>query len=348
MKLTIFYSWQSDKPDRINRDFIQAATQLAIDRITSNDEFEVEPVLDRDTLGVSGSPAIAQSILEKIETCSLFLCDVTIVSESNAKRIAPNPNVLIELGYAAAKIGWERIICVMNENFGGPSKLPFDLKHRRWPIRYRLIPDATKERFIDTQNSLSESIELAIQTVLQSGILTTSVNPKDARVAAKFENALGIFVGTLAQFLASHGYEPAMKIVDEDHPDDPGSGYPAPELVMPILKVLAENSLKEHSFRQIGDRVLLWTEALVSDLVQSAQECNRILDQYADRDDRLILMIDEMITRSQNLAKMINTCISVPTLTSLYDNGVPDVQMDFYKYFLLATLKSYRVLREFK
>ena len=347
MKLTIFYSWQSDKPNKINRDFIQSATMLAIDRIVSNDDFEVDPVLDRDTLGVSGSPAIAQSILEKIENCSLFLCDVTIVSEANAKRIAPNPNVLIELGYAAAKIGWERIICVMNENYGGPTKLPFDLQHRRWPIRYGLSPNANDETIKLRLANLSESIEYAIQTVLQSGILITSVNPKDARVATKFEHALGMYVGTLAQFLTSRGYGPAMNVVEEDHPDD-GSGYPPAVLVDPILKVLAENSLKEPSFRQIGDRVLPWTEALVSDLVRSAQECNRILDQYADRDDRLISIIDEMITRSENVAKLINTCVNVPTLTFLYDKGVPDVHMEFFKYFLLATLKSYRVLREFK
>jgi len=348
MKVSIFYSWQSDRPDRINRDFIQTAALSAIDKIISNEKFEFEPALDRDTQHVPGIPAIAQSILEKIENCALFLCDVTIVSEPNAKRITPNPNVMIELGYAAAKIGWERILCVMNENYGGPSKLPFDLQHRRWPVRYRLTPNATDEIIKVQLATLSESIEYGIQTVLQSGILTTSINPKDARVATKFEQAMGMFVGTLAQFLSSRGYEPAMTIVDEDHPDDPGSSYPAPSLVRPILEVLAKNSLKESSFRQIGDHVLPWTQALVSDLVRCSQECNRILDQYADRDDRLIVMIDEMIMRSENLAKMINTCINVPTLTPLYDHGVPDVHIEYFQYFLLATLKSYRVLREFK
>jgi hypothetical protein len=59
---------------------------------------------------------------------------VTFVGKGEKGRSIPNPNILIELGYAVAKKGWERIICVMNQQYGGPSKLPFDLQHRRWPI----------------------------------------------------------------------------------------------------------------------------------------------------------------------------------------------------------------------
>jgi hypothetical protein len=44
---------------------------------------------------------------------------------------------MIELGYAARAIGWERIICVMNTGYGhSPEELPFDLRARRFPICY--------------------------------------------------------------------------------------------------------------------------------------------------------------------------------------------------------------------
>src|SRR5262245_13952058 len=120
MKIKIFYSWQSDSPFGCNKDFIQDAILLATSRIKPDDELDIEPVVDRDTQDLPGNPAIAQSMLEKIDQCSLFLCDVTIISERGVQRSTPNPNVLIELGYAVARIGWERIICVMNQEYGGP------------------------------------------------------------------------------------------------------------------------------------------------------------------------------------------------------------------------------------
>ena len=41
------------------------------------------------------------------------------------KRPAPNPNVLLELGYAAASIGSNRVILVQNTAFGDISTLSF-------------------------------------------------------------------------------------------------------------------------------------------------------------------------------------------------------------------------------
>ena len=348
MKIKVFYSWQSDKPDRVNRNLIQESTQLAIDRIISANEFMVEPALDRDTQDIPGSPAIAQSILEKIDNCGLFLCDVSIVTEPNSIRSAPNPNVLIELGYAAAKVGWERIICVMNEAYGGPTKLPFDLKHRRWPIRYRLAPEAPDARLGEERNKLSETIEYAIRSVIQSGIITSTVNPKDKRVAAKFEGALNGFIGTLAVFLTKHGYEDGMQIINNDHSDEPGSGYPAVKLVEPMLEVLSQNSLKESSNVSVGEKVLPWAAVFVDDLVKTSQHCDQILDQYADRDDKIISLVDEIGSRAKTLVSIIATCLQASELTKLYDNGVPDVHLDFFRYFLLTTLKSYRVIREFQ
>src|SRR5262249_30820972 len=149
----------SDRPRAVNHNFIEQAAQLAVDRLRAQVHLSVEPALDRDTQDVSGSPAIAESILEKIDTCGIFLADVTLVQDEGAKRFTPNPNVLIELGYAAARVGWNRTITVMNEAFGGPSKLPFDLQHRRWPTRYRLSGNADAETVRSALEKLSEEIE---------------------------------------------------------------------------------------------------------------------------------------------------------------------------------------------
>ena len=60
-----------------------------------------------------------------------FVADVSIVTPAGATRLIPNPNVLLELGYASKAIGWERIVMVANTAFGQPEELPFDLRKRR-------------------------------------------------------------------------------------------------------------------------------------------------------------------------------------------------------------------------
>lgn len=74
---------------------------------------------------------------KKIDESDVFVCDVTIVNSSKKFRPTPNPNVLFELGYAVHKLGWEKILMIMNEAFGKIEKLPFDLEKRR-TISYKL------------------------------------------------------------------------------------------------------------------------------------------------------------------------------------------------------------------
>jgi hypothetical protein len=235
MKITVFYSWQSDKPGQVNRNVIEDAINLAIARIVSDNEFTVEPALDRDTQNIPGSPVIAETILLKIDHCGLFLADVTMITEATTHRSSPNPNVLLELGYAAARVGWERIICVMNEYYGKAENLPFDLKHRRWPIRYKLSDKSNNTQIIEIKKTLTDSIEYAIRSIIQSGIITSTLNPKDRRVAIKLNNALNGFVGSFANFLTSHGYDDGMKMILQNFPDKAGSEYPDPHIVDPIL-----------------------------------------------------------------------------------------------------------------
>ncbi len=128
---TVFYSWQSDLPNSTNRNFILKALENAVKALRTDEIVEVEPVVDRDTSGVSGSPDIAGTIFSKIDQAEVFVCDVSIVNSLTGARPTPTPNVLIELGYAAKALGWDRIIMVMNTACGNPESLPFDLRARR-------------------------------------------------------------------------------------------------------------------------------------------------------------------------------------------------------------------------
>src|SRR5436190_17986189 len=114
MERKTFYSLQSDLRNSSNRGFIQGASENAAAAITADDKVQVEPVVDRDTLGVSGSQDIRNTILSKINSCDVFVADVSIVSRPRKGRRTPNPNVLIELGFALKALGQERMILIFN------------------------------------------------------------------------------------------------------------------------------------------------------------------------------------------------------------------------------------------
>lgn len=142
MQRIVFYSWQSDLPNATNRGLIQDALQAAATSIAADKSIEIEPVVDRDTQGVPGSPDIASTIFAKITAADVFVADVSIVARSKGKRAFPNPNVLVELGYAYKALGHERIILVFNSSFGKITELPFDLRMRR-VLSYNMIEEST-------------------------------------------------------------------------------------------------------------------------------------------------------------------------------------------------------------
>ena len=131
---TIFYSWQSD----LKNNSIQTCIEKAIKEVKRKFEKEInlEINVDRDTRNKSGSPAISSTILNKIDLSDIFICDVTIVNKNWINkilnyRITPNPNVLVELGYAINRVGWERVICINDLNFSELEELPFDIRGHR-------------------------------------------------------------------------------------------------------------------------------------------------------------------------------------------------------------------------
>ena len=63
------------------------------------------------------------------------------VAGIHSTKRSPNANVMLELGYAVGILGWDRVICVMNDHFGKPDDLPFDVRHRRFPFVYTLSPN---------------------------------------------------------------------------------------------------------------------------------------------------------------------------------------------------------------
>lgn len=161
---TVFYSWQSDLPNPCNRGFIQDCLEDAIKQIQADEGLEIDPSLDRDTIGASGSADIAATLFTKIRAADVFVGDVSIINSTCSRecRPTPNPNVLAEMGYAAGLHGWERVICVLNTAFGEIADLPFDIRQRR-VVDYELRPGDDKKA---PRKALTSMLRNTIRDVL--------------------------------------------------------------------------------------------------------------------------------------------------------------------------------------
>lgn len=164
--LKVFYSWQSDLPGNSNRHLIEKALQRACSQVVNANGVAVDVVVDRDTLGASGAVDIRETILQKIADCDIFVGDVTPVAGQEVARSSPNPNVLVETGYAISQLGVESLVLVCNEYFGRVGSLPFDLRGLRM-LPYTVSPeDKTKAAARDQlQQGLLGAISSIAQTV---------------------------------------------------------------------------------------------------------------------------------------------------------------------------------------
>ena len=68
-------------------------------------EVKIEPVVDRDTRGVPGAPRYTRQSSDVNNLKCLYVMSIVI----RQKQRLPNPNVLIELGYALKILGKSRI-----------------------------------------------------------------------------------------------------------------------------------------------------------------------------------------------------------------------------------------------
>ncbi|MCA9521063.1 MAG: hypothetical protein KC609_08825 [Myxococcales bacterium] len=163
MRVRVFYSWQANRPIATNRAFIREV----IDTIglgAAERSLDVEACLERGE-GNGPEREIPASIFARVESVDLVLADVTCaIEDATERRCAPNPNVLLELGYAAKCHGWDRVVCVANLAHGGVERLPFDLCHRRI-LGFDLPPDASAERIANERARLRRCIRAAFAAI---------------------------------------------------------------------------------------------------------------------------------------------------------------------------------------
>ncbi len=160
--IKVFYAWQSDLPARFNRNAVKKCLRVAsseLEEQLSTETQQSEVIIDEATRDYPGSPNIPASILEKIQASDVFVADVSIINSESDDKETPNPNVVFELGYAVANLGWERVILLINESHGKVELLPFDFdRHRATPFTLAEGKGSPKE----LTKTLTDAISLII------------------------------------------------------------------------------------------------------------------------------------------------------------------------------------------
>jgi len=199
MARKVFYSWQSWLPNATNRGFIHGALEGACEELAALVSDAQRPELDHDTQGVPGAPDIIQTILEKIDQSDGFVADVSIVTGGvDGKRLSPNPNVLVELGYALKRLGRDRLLLVMNTYFGPADALPFDLRGAR-VASYKMAPEA------DSRAPERRRLQQLLRTGLAE-ILNHPTLPKESEQDREVVRNLRL-IRTEAERMAAHAIE---------------------------------------------------------------------------------------------------------------------------------------------
>lgn len=274
----VFYSWQSDLQDKLNRTFIEEALNEAIDNISKSTDPPLKIVLDQDARGKAGSPDLASELFDKIKNADVFVADVSVVGVIGSqmkRRHMPNPNVMNEHGFALHAHGQDRILAICNIWKATPEKLPFDIRHRR-VIEYRVTP---KTKDLSTpKKELARKIEIDLRQILAKRVAKTSR-----------EDSISIHKGMLMSAIESNNpgfgkfvkllwkeYFQALKQIDAERAEE-NSGDDS------FIKAIEASAKRQHDLYEVFDK------AAEYDHVQSGllmvQELGAFVEYYYPRRD---------------------------------------------------------------
>jgi hypothetical protein len=158
--LRIFFSWQSDLPKLETTSAIRSALKQA--RFALEQKYvgqDLSILLDEATRDEAGSPNIPDTVLKKIAQCDIFIADVSLINAAFASgaKLTPNPNVTFELGHAVGQVGWNRVVLLLNTDYGPISELPFDFDRHR-VSQFSCGDDQNRSRLDDLMRVAIEAI----------------------------------------------------------------------------------------------------------------------------------------------------------------------------------------------
>jgi hypothetical protein len=197
MSETVFWSWQADLDPKVNRSFIRDALNDAMGKAQEQlrlEEPERTIALDHDTKSARGMADIAGTIFEQVAKAAIFVADVTPVATTVKGKAIPNPNVMIELGYAMRSLGTERVIAVLNIGCGtGPESLPFDIRQKRI-LTYNLPLEVDPAARRKARAKLTDDLAAALISNLAE-VKPNEAKHTEIKIAEEDSNRLGVWKG---------------------------------------------------------------------------------------------------------------------------------------------------------
>lgn len=101
--MSVFYVYSNNRPE----------TKLTYDKVCDN----LDNIIDVDNNDLNNSHQLLTKIKNHIKTADIFVCDMTPDSfVPNTDTPLPNPNVMLELGYALEYFESNNIILLLNES----------------------------------------------------------------------------------------------------------------------------------------------------------------------------------------------------------------------------------------
>lgn len=345
--INIFYSWQSDSPSSSNRNFIEDALKKAIKSLNKDsEEIRIEMRIDTATDNLSGSPDIAASIFEKISKSHIFICDTTIINPlspienitelfwKKSKRLTPNPNVLIELGFAASILGWNKIICVVNTSQGQIEELPFDIRGRRMCTYkyYKYIVQSEKSKI---KNQLVTTLKYALIDIIGNIENIKNIDFISNILSTKFIECTNYLRVFLNYFLADElGYKESEDVVNKSICiASQNFDLSAIETIVRVFEKKDINELS-NAVSTSGDK-LSWKEFLITAFKRISSECESLLTKYGSSGNpQLIFKLERIKDLSISMINFTNSHES-PYMEKTYSKEVRQ------KMFADSCLKPY-------
>jgi hypothetical protein len=130
-----------------------------------------------------------------------------------SSRLTPNPNVMLELGYAAGTMGWDCIIIILDGVRGKPEYLPFDVRGRRMVVADTTWPAAKVVKH------LADAVVAHVTTALQHAVrpLVDLFNELDENILPALAAILGPVgpgrVVTITVFIESHDAKRVYRVL---------------------------------------------------------------------------------------------------------------------------------------
>jgi len=303
MKLKVFYSWQTTTTTKYNKNFILSCIKKAVRKIRKKPVFsEVDFEIIEGVTGESGSPSVATKITdERIPGCDIFIADLSVVNQISKANIwvqkyifknefkpFQNNNVMNEHGVALHALGVEKIIGVLNSEYGSPKEnpdnIPFDLTHLRFPIEYKYSAKSKNSDKIGDQlvNDLCSALKTTAIYVIQN----QKSKYKPLIVWSEWEKSLPIF----QQFYWNEKIEDIKKTIHE------GLNYPKESMRLLGLSGLGKTRILLEIFRaQANDKesILLNSRILYLNynLYQSI-DLQAIFYNLKENDENKIVLLD--------------------------------------------------------